>query len=89
MYKLYSQTLVCGTIVRTTRHVQPLLDVSSSIYYKMIHGTYNVKISIYFSLFSLKHFIISNFLYFNFILASLDLATTVNQLNLQLVWPWL
>ena len=23
-YKLYSQTLVCGTTVRTTRHVQPL-----------------------------------------------------------------
>ena len=22
-YKLYSQTLVCGTTVRTTRHVQP------------------------------------------------------------------
>jgi hypothetical protein len=24
LYKLYSQTLVCGTTVRTTRHVQPL-----------------------------------------------------------------
>ena len=31
LYKLYSQALVCGTTVRTTRHVQPLrLDVSSS-----------------------------------------------------------
>ena len=31
LYKLYSQTLVCGTTVRTSRHVQPLrLDVSSS-----------------------------------------------------------
>ena len=31
LYKLYLQTLVCGTTVRTTRHVQPLLcDVSSS-----------------------------------------------------------
>ena len=28
-YKLYSQTLVCGN-TRTTRHVQPQLDVSSS-----------------------------------------------------------
>ena len=31
LYKLYLQTLVCGTTVRTTRHVQLLrLDVSSS-----------------------------------------------------------
>ena len=28
LYKLYSQTLVCGN-TRTTRHVQPQLDVSS------------------------------------------------------------
>ena len=31
VYKLYSQTLVCGTTVRTTRHVQPLRSNTSCI----------------------------------------------------------
>ena len=31
LYKLYSQTLVCGTTVRTTRHVQPLLVLAGRV----------------------------------------------------------
>ena len=42
--------LVCGTTVRTTRHVQPLRSCScvfcwtAYMYYKMIHGPYRIKL---------------------------------------------